>query len=329
MKAISLWHYCLPLSVPLAMRYGTLSQREGLLLELADAERLYWCEIAPFPGLSQESLADCCDWVRAYQNNLWAVPAPGPALAWALTAATQAANLSDAWGRVPLNALLTAAEPPQIAITAEHLYATGYRCFKLKVVGGSLLSEQQRIEALLRAVGPDIQLRLDVNRRWSLAEALEMARFLADKPLDYLEEPLSDLAEIPRLYAATGCPIALDESLLQLSPQQLCWESLSALVLKPALSGGDAVWAWAAAAREHGKSVTISSVFESGLGLLHLAVLACRLSPGVPAGLDTWRALAGDVLQPPLQAEQGCLIDPGKRLDNPVLQPVNLVKILL
>jgi O-succinylbenzoate synthase len=324
MKVLALWRYTLPLRVPLAMKYGVLHQREGLLLETDGADSSRWCEIAPFPGLNSESLTDCHDWLCAAKKNLLATPAPWPSLSWGLAASRQAAPADVP---VPLNALLTAPVPERIGQEAADFYQQGYRCFKLKVGQARLVDDQARIAALLAATGSDIRLRLDANRSWTLSEALTMAHFLADKPLDYLEEPLRHPLEIPALYQATGCPIALDESLSAWTPSQLCWEALSAVVLKPMLLGAPAVFRWAEAARERGKSVTISSVFESGLGVLYLARLAQCLAPDTPAGLDTWRAFTQDVLIPPLQTEGGYLLHPAKSLDNSLLQTVNLVKI--
>ena len=51
----------------------------------------------------------------------------------------------------------------------------------------------------------------------------------------------------------------------------------------------------------------ISSSFESGVGMVALAALASATGRGrVPAGLDTYRTLAADVLQPrlPLDASE-------------------------
>jgi O-succinylbenzoate synthase len=49
-------------------------------------------------------------------------------------------------------------------------------------------------------------------------------------------------------------------------------------------------------------STVISSTYESGIGILALIALAAGTGDqAVPAGLDTYRSLAADVLSPPLE----------------------------
>ena len=61
------------------------------------------------------------------------------------------------------------------------------------------------------------------------------------------------------------------------------------------LSGG----IWTPRPVERRGPVVVSSVFESGVGMRHLVALAAALGD-VPAGLDTYRWLAADVLAEPL-----------------------------
>jgi o-succinylbenzoate synthase len=99
-------------------------------------------------------------------------------------------------------------------------------------------------------------------------------------------------------------PVALDESLVGMEPGMV--ETFAvAFVLKPTLLGGISrtlrVAGWAL---RLGVTPVISSAYESGVGMAALVALVA-LAAGigdrpVPAGLDTYRTMAEDVLETPL-----------------------------
>ena len=110
-----------------------------------------------------------------------------------------------------------------------------------------------------------------------------------------VEEPCA-LGELASL-SATGVPLALDESLLELdvrrvTPQGLRGRGVSALVLKPSSLGGIAACvAWAKRARASGAAVILSHAFEGPLGLAASATLAlCVGSTDRAHGLDSGEA---------------------------------------
>jgi O-succinylbenzoate synthase len=73
-----------------------------------------------------------------------------------------------------------------------------------------------------------------------------------------------------------------------------------AVVLKPTLLGGiSPTLRLVNRAKELGITPVISSAYETGVGTLALVALAAGVGDkDVPAGLDTYRRLAGDVLVP-------------------------------
>ena len=74
------------------------------------------------------------------------------------------------------------------------------------------------------------------------------------------------------------------------------------LQLLPRLLGGPLrVGHWVNEARRYGIKPVFSAAFESGVGMRHLVALAGALGDeAVPAGFDTYRWLAEDVLAPRL-----------------------------
>lgn len=294
---MQIFHYLRPYRRPLQLKQGLFQYREGLLLEV-DGD---WGEVAPFPGLSRESLDDCLQALKAGSPERW------PATAWGCymlqNPLEPSVFLSEARPVLPVNALLPGGQPSELLTLAEQRYAQGYRCLKLKVGLNTPETERHLIETLLDRL-PGIRLRLDANRSWDLRTALDWWLRLPADGIEYLEEPLSDPKEYEALLEA-GCPLALDEALGD--PR---WDvlipSLKALVLKPMILGPQRFQECLSQAREAGIPVVFSSVFESGLSLRYLALLALQ-QPGKPlaAGLDTWRVFEDDLFVPAFETDQG------------------------
>lgn len=77
------------------------------------------------------------------------------------------------------------------------------------------------LRAVRKAVGPNIRLRADANRGWSLQQACNFVRALGKAPevaLEYLEEPVPEGGDegwstLVLLSEVHKVPLALDESL--------------------------------------------------------------------------------------------------------------------
>ncbi len=89
----------------------------------------------------------------------------------------------------------------------------GFGTLKTKA-GADITEDVEMVRGIRDAVGDRLRLRIDPNRAYSPAQALELCRRLEEYGLEYLEQPipadpLSDAAELRRL---TSVPIALNES---------------------------------------------------------------------------------------------------------------------
>ena len=323
--------YTLPLTEAVTWGGETHRQREGWLLRLDSGEGLSgWGDAAPLPGFSSESPAETQHALKvlgealsgqdidpaqvllpfgAIAQGLDAMGHPPSArFAFDLALADLAAQVSgrtlpqvlhpDPEVGLPLNGLLMG-EPDQVLANAERLADTGYTALKLKVGRRDLESDAYLVQALRQRVGVDIELRLDANRAWSMEQATAFARAIDGAGIAYLEEPLTDASELPVLWHDTGVPVAVDES-VQEGGEEAIRGWAAAAVLKPTLLGGLAkTLRLALHARSVGVRPVLSAAFESGVGLRGVAALAAAAG-AEPAGLDTARWLAADVLAAPL-----------------------------
>ncbi|CAB9514247.1 MAP kinase-activated protein kinase 2 (Fragment) [Seminavis robusta] len=180
-------------------------------------------------------------------------------------------------------------------------------------------------------------IRADANRAWTEETAMEFVTALQSTDaralgrLEFVEEPLqrqdthgwsleNQVSALEQWYMQTGIPWALDESFDDLAQQHSYRISsmkeeivksfgkgnrgCAAFVLKPSLLGLELTLQIARLARnELGIGVTISSSFDSGIGLAYAAILgavsdatgdAKRFSHGV----GTFAMLDGDTLRP-------------------------------
>jgi O-succinylbenzoate synthase len=201
---------------------------------------------------------------------------------------------------VPVNGLL-AGSPAEVLVEARRKSDAGYRSIKLKIGTRTVAEDVALVRALGEGLGEDISLRLDANRLWDYEEAAEFVRGTAGVRFEYVEEPLADPERLPDFVGEFGVPVALDESLVGMEPEKL--EAFAvAFVLKPTLLGGISR-TLRAAGRAHRLGVTpvISSAYESGVGTAALVALAAGIGDRpVAAGLDTYRMMAEDVLETPL-----------------------------
>jgi o-succinylbenzoate synthase len=208
---------------------------------------------------------------------------------------------------VPAWALLRGAESPPAArrlaallptdgeqawIRARAAHADGLTAFKLKVGRHAALEQELALLERLRSeLGEQVDLRLDANQAWTLAQArLNLPRFAQHRP-ELIEEPCPP-AELGAL-APSPIRLALDESLLALPADRaalrgLVEQGVSVLVLKPTLLGGiSTCCAWAEAARACGVEVILSHTFEGPLGLALCAALALAVGSETAAhGLE-------------------------------------------
>ncbi len=222
---------------------------------------------------------------------------------------------------------LISGPPERVLEEARRMRASGYEAVKLKVGGRSVEEDVELVCALCKVLGDDVSVRLDANRAWSFEEASVFASSTANLRFEYVEEPLADPSRLSSLARDYGVPVALDESLAGMPPLALQdHEYARAVVLKPTLLGGiSPTLRLANRAKELGIAPIISSAYETGVGTLALVALA-----GVgeaPAGLDTYRRLAEDVLVPrprlsSARIDVGAMMGTRREIDHRRLTPV-------
>ncbi|WP_076413419.1 o-succinylbenzoate synthase [Shewanella sp. UCD-KL12] len=167
---------------------------------------------------------------------------------------------------------------------------------KVKVAQTSLEEEIRLVHQVL-AIRPDLKLRLDANRGFTLEQAIEFAACIPLASVEYIEEPCINHQDNSALFNAIEIPWALDETLNDPSYQFSMQPGLTALVIKPMLLGTiDRLQALQSQADHHGVRTILSSGLEGSLGIEALAKLSRIITPDELPGLDTLGAFSQDLL---------------------------------
>ncbi len=336
--SVNIYRYHLRLTSPIAWDRQARTHREGVLVCLDRGGDSGWGDIAPLPGFSAESLTEAQARAEVFAKevlesplrtlDLNAIKIPpsvrfGFELALCnLDTATRNQSPQEA-PAVACCGLIGHHKNQQIRL-ANSLVNSGYRAVKLKVGRQSLEEDLNTVHAICEKY-PELDVRIDANRSWSLKTAKEFVQAAQNLRLDYLEEPLKDKTELPQLARNCNIPIALDETLRGQDAEKYL-KVADVRVLKPTLAGG--IYATLAhieqAIQENARCI-ISSSYESGVGMLGLIELARKL-PEETHGLDTHKVFERDVFRVPLQLS-GPKLQPEGSIDTHDLDPSILRRI--
>ncbi len=273
-------------------------RRQGLIIELTgkDGQKSYG-EVAPLPNWSRETLTEACGQLSRLPSDEELFPS----VAFGLESAEAGLMPSTLPLSFPLSSLLMGSVS-EILKKAEECARAQISSVKVKLSGLSHADALEVVHTLKSA----FSLRIDLNRAWTKARALEFFAHFKPEDFDYIEEPcekVEDLFDFPY-------PLAVDESLRD-SPLDLILKikHLKAFIFKPTLQGGYTIGkTLAEITKKRNLDLIFSSSFETGIGISQIALMAHRLNvPLKPLGLDTYSYLEQDVLQRRLNFSNGCL----------------------
>jgi muconate cycloisomerase len=116
--------------------------------------------------------------------------------------------------RVEFNGWIGALPPKEAAAEAIRWLKAGFRSAKIKVGGGGIEADRDRIAAVREAVGSAMQLRIDANALYDADTSLKLARMVKQYNLQLFEQPApkDDLAGLARVRKEGGIPVMADES---------------------------------------------------------------------------------------------------------------------
>jgi L-alanine-DL-glutamate epimerase-like enolase superfamily enzyme len=92
--------------------------------------------------------------------------------------------------------------------------AAGFRALKIKIGRRDPEDDLERVKLVRKAIGPSVDLVVDVNNGWSLQTAIRMAKKLEEYDIYWLEEPIlaDEIDNLAKLARETAIPIAVGEN---------------------------------------------------------------------------------------------------------------------
>ncbi|MGN0086355.1 MAG: enolase C-terminal domain-like protein [Alloprevotella sp.] len=195
------------------------------------------------------------------------------------------------------NGLVWMGTKEEMAARMEEKLRAGYRCVKLKIGAIGWDEELSLLQSLRRRFPKEVvELRVDANGGFSVAEAPERLEQLARLDVHSIEQPIrqGQWDEMARLCRLSPLPIALDEELIGVNCREEKLQLLDTIrpayiILKPSLHGGlRGAEEWMEVARERGIAYWVTSALESNVGLNAIAQWAAEQGcTDRPQGLGT------------------------------------------
>ena len=136
----------------------------------------------------------------------------------------------------------------KIERAAAALVENGYRQIKtqMAVEGLTPAQEVERIRLIRNTVGPDITLMVDINQRWSVAEAISIGHRVEDLGLAWLEDPTAcnDYQGLAKIADALTTPVCAGEYLYGIEPhrQSMAHHSVDIVMIDLVRAGGVTQW---------------------------------------------------------------------------------------
>lgn len=302
MRRAQVYRWQIPMDAGVVLRDRRLKTRDGCFVHLQVGEREGWGEVSPLPGFSLESLEDAqaalTAWVQAWRSGESPSLPEMPSVAFGISCA-----LAELNGTLPDAANYRAA--PLCTGDPDELFALlsampGEKVAKIKVGLYEAVRDGMVANLLLEAI-PDLRLRLDANRAWTPLKAQQFAKYVNPayrSRIAFLEEPCKTRDDSRAFARETGIAIAWDESLREADFEFVAEPGVSAVVIKPTLTGSlETVREQVAAAHALGLTAVISSSIESSLGLTQLARVAAWLAPDTVPGLDTLSLMQAQLIR--------------------------------
>ena len=196
---------------------------------------------------------------------------------------------------------------------ASALVEKGYRQIKtqMAVEGLNAAQEIERIRLVREAVGPEVNLMVDINQRWSVAEVISVGHQIEDLRLGWLEDPTTcdDHQGHAKIADALATPICAGEYLWGIEPhrQAMSHHASDITMIDLVRVGGVTPWM---------KVAGMAEAFSRPVASHLLPEIHVHLIAAIPNGLVveympwTWRLFE----DPPIPVNGEIAVPPGAGL---------------
>ncbi len=214
---------------------------------------------------------------------------------------------------IPINGLIWMGDKDFMLRQIDKKIRTGFGVIKMKIGAIDFETELEILAYIRQHYGhKDLEIRVDANGAFSLAEALEKLERLAEFDVHSIEQPIrpGQWEEMARLCELSPVPVALDEELIGYTGDKRRFLEVIRpryIILKPSLHGGmSGSDDWITAAEKTGAGWWITSALESNVGLNAIAQYTWFKGVNRPQGLGTGSLFTNNIASP-LEVSEGAL----------------------
>jgi len=337
--AFDVYQYSLDLNHPLTIRGQQLENRQGLIIHLKSEQgEEGFGDVAPLPAFSRETLNDTLNQIPLLCSKMCGQTIPEgltkfsgkfdrwldpfdlkPSLRFGFESAVlhllANARQTALYKLIPATTIhqvrvtgLLSGPKDQLITQTNALIDQGFTELKLKV-GGNIDEDIEKVLIVNDAAYGKVLLHVDVNQMWDYDQAVAFGKAIGCAAVSYIEEPFKDTSRIPDFFDQTLIPVALDESVNELTLEEIkSISGVETIVLKPTMLGGiEKTLQLMTQAENFALDAVISSSFESSIGVWMLANIVEASSHNTAAGLDTLKWFKSDVLKQPVAIENGLI----------------------
>jgi len=116
--------------------------------------------------------------------------------------------------QVQFNGWIGALPPDEAAAEAKRWLKAGFKSAKIKVGGGGIQADHDRVAAVRAAVGSAMKLRMDANCLYDADTSIKLATMVKQYDMQLFEQPApkEDIAGLAKVRREGGIPVMADES---------------------------------------------------------------------------------------------------------------------
>ncbi|WP_026451944.1 o-succinylbenzoate synthase [Aequorivita capsosiphonis] len=312
---------------------GVMNIKETYFLILKTEEGFGVGECGLLRGLSiddrpdyEEKLQWVCENISLGEEKLYEALTEFPSIQFGLETAFKSLNSHNPFvlfpseftqgeKAIPINGLVWMGDKSFMKEQISEKLKQGFSCIKMKIGAIDFKTELELLKSIRKEFSAsEVELRVDANGAFSPKEALEKLKVLSDLELHSIEQPIKQgqWQEMARLCEETPLPIALDEELIGIFPEEEKVKLINTIkpqyiILKPSLIGGfRGSDAWIALAEKYNAGWWITSALESNVGLNAISQYTFTKNSKLPQGLGTGSLYTNNI-ESPLEVSNGAL----------------------
>ena len=211
---------------------------------------------------------------------------------------------------IKVNAAIGFLNTEETASRAINFIDEGFNTLKIKTGRDNFEEDFATINSIRKAVGEDVNIRIDTNGKWSVDDAIKYLNKLQEFNLEYAEQPVNSISDFKALKKRTPVRLAADESIrdLETAKNFINEKAIDFIILKPMMLGGLLTSLEIIELAEKNNVVpVITSSFESAIGRANTVIAAAVVKADIAHGLAVTRYFDYDIAEDKYPVKNGTI----------------------